>query len=52
MPIISVRDNGNNRWKRDKKTKKQRKQQGGKSYSERMRAKRFCCMFELGFLQV
>ena len=34
-----------------KKQKKQRKQQGGKSYSERMRAKRFCCMFELGFLQ-
>ena len=29
MPIISVRDNGNNRWKRNAKKKKKRKKQGG-----------------------
>ena len=32
MPIISVRDNKNNRWKRNikpKKTNKHRKEQGG-----------------------
>ena len=46
MEIIDERET------KKKTAKKQRKQQGGKSYSERMRAKRFCCMFELGFLQV
>ena len=53
MPI-SVRDNKNNRWKRKAKTKQRQKQQrgGGRSYSERMRAKWFCCAFKLGFLQL
>ena len=53
MPIISVRDNENNRWKRnaEKKTKTE-KNKGDKSYSERVRAKWFCCAFKLGFLQL
>ena len=29
MPIISVRDNENNRWSRNAKKKKERKEQGG-----------------------
>ena len=51
MLIISVRDNENNRWKR--KNKKNRKEQrSDASYSESVRAKWFCCMFKLGFLQL
>ena len=40
MPIISVRDNENNRWKRneEKKKLKTEKNKGGKSYSERVSA--------------
>ena len=34
------------------KTNKDRKEQGGKSYSERMRTKWFFCAFKLGFLQL
>ena len=30
MPIISVRDNGNNRWKRDKKKKQQKNKENNK----------------------
>ena len=57
MPVISVRDNENNRWKRNAKKQQQqqhkdREKQGGRSYSERVRAKRFCCVFKLGFLQL
>ena len=44
--IISVRDNGNNRWNRNAKKKKQKKKQkqrqknnGGRSCNERGRAK-------------
>ena len=56
MPIISVKDNKNNRWKRNaKKTKKQKKKQqqqkqnkGDQSYSERVRDK----WFYWGFLQL
>ena len=36
--------------KRRKKTKPE-KNKGDKSYSERVRAKWFCCAFKLGFLQ-
>ena len=61
MAIISVRDNENNRWKKNakktktnkqqqKQQKKPREEQGGKSYSERVSAKWFCCAFKLGFL--
>ena len=36
-----------------KQTNKDRKEQGGdRSYSERVRAKWFCCAFKLGFLQL
>ena len=54
MPIISVKDNKNNRWKRNAKTetknkqinkqKKQNKVDG--SYSERVRDKWFCWAFK------
>ena len=52
MPIISARDN--NRWKRNRKTKKLRQERtrGDRSYSQRVRAKWFCCAFRLGFLQL
>ena len=62
MPIISVRDNENNRWKRNakKKTKKTpknkqimtEKNKGDRSYSERVRAKWLPCAFKLGFHQL
>ena len=53
MPIISFRDNENNRWKKKKKKKtkiKKNKEDG--SYSERVRDKWFCCAFKLDFLQL
>ena len=46
MPIISVKDNENNRWKRN--AKKKNKADG--SYSERVRDKWFCWAFK--FLQL
>ena len=41
MPIISARDNENNRGRETKKQKKRKteKKKGDKSYSERMRVK-------------
>ena len=35
-----------------RKTNKDRKEKGSRSYSERVRAKGFCCAFKLGFLQL
>ena len=52
MVIISVRDNENNRWKRKTKNKNTKEQSGEASCSESWRAKRFCCAFKLGFLQL
>ena len=59
MSIISVRDNENRRWKSNtqknthKKTRtKAEKSKGDKTYSERVRAKLFCCAFKLGFSQL
>ena len=54
MPIINVRDNENNRWKRKakKQNKDRKKQRSGASYSESVRAKWFCCAFKLGFAQL
>ena len=68
MPIISLRDNENNRRKRNTKAKKQIKrktnkqtnnkkrnteeEKGDRSYSETVKAKWFCCTFKLGFLQL
>ena len=53
MAIISVRDNRNNRWKKNtkkQKTKKKKKNKGDGSYSERVRDKWFCWAFKSGFL--
>ena len=60
MLIISVRDNENNRWKgnennnsnNNNNNKKTEKARGDRSYSERVRAKLFCCVFKLGFVQL
>ena len=55
MLLISIRDNENSKWKRNAKKSKQKDKQrakGNKSYSEKMRAKWFCCAFKLGFLQL
>ena len=57
MPIISGRDDEGIRWKRNaKKTKnkqtKTEKNKRDRSCSERVRAKWFCCAFNLGFLQL
>ena len=50
MPIISVKGNKNNRWKRNAKTKK--KEQGDESYSERVKYRLFYWVFKLGFFQL
>ena len=60
MSVICVRDNTSNRWKRNAKKKSKTKQdtkkkkktkaeknKGYGSYSERVRAKWFCCAFKL-----
>ena len=53
MPIINVRDNENNRWKRNAKRKRAKaEKRGERSHSKRMRAKWFCCAFKLGFLHL
>ena len=53
MPIINVRDNEKNRWRRKAENKKNRKKQrSGASYSESVRAKWFCCAFKSGFVQI
>ena len=46
MPIISVKDNENNRWKRNEK-----KNKGDGSYSDGVRDEWLCWAFKLGFLQ-
>ena len=58
MPIISVRNNEDNRWKRNarkghkrqtkKKTENNKESEGIEAI---VRAKLFCCAFKLGFLQ-
>ena len=59
MPIISIRDNENNIWKRNttttikkQQTKAEKSKGRQKQESERVRAKWFCCAFKLGFLQL
>ena len=52
MPIISFRDNENNIWKRNIKKTKTEKNKGDGSYNETVRAKLFCFVFKLGFLQL
>ena len=52
MVIISVRDNENNRWKRNTKNKDRKEQRGDANFRESVRAKWFCCAFKLSFLQL
>ena len=55
MPMISLKDNKNNRWKRTAKTKqtnKKKQNKGDESYSERVRDKWFYWVVKLGFLQL
>ena len=52
MPIISVRDNENNRWKTKGKNKDKKKERGSASYGETVRAKWFCCAVKLDFVQL
>ena len=51
MPIINVRDNGNNRGERQK-NKDRKNQRSGAGYSESVGAKWFFCVFKLGFVQL
>ena len=56
MPITSVEimktiDEREIQKKLQQKQKKAEKSKGNRSYSERVRAKWFCCTFELRFLQ-
>ena len=57
MPIISVEimktidKREMQKTTKEKQTKTERNK-GNRSYSERVRAKWFCCLFKLGFLQV
>ena len=39
-------------WETQKKTKKTKQTKKERSYSRRVRAKRFCSTFKLGFLQL
>ena len=57
MPIISVEimkrtdEREMQKTTKEKQTKKERSK-GNRSYSERVRAKWFCCTFKLGFLKL
>ena len=56
MPMISVKDNKNNGWKRNAKTKKTaaatKTEQRGRSYSESVRDKYFFLALKLDFLEL
>ena len=52
MMPMSARGDENNRRKRNAKKAKTEKNKGDRSYSERVRAKWFCCAFKLGFIQL
>ena len=57
MPIISVEikktiDQRELQKTRTEKQAKKERSKGNRSYSERVRAKWFCCAFKLGFLQL
>ena len=54
MKIIDERKAQKKEKKNNKQTKKQRQKRtkGYRSYSEKVRAKRFCCTLKLGFLQL
>ena len=50
MKIIDEREM--QKSNKDKQTETEKRAMGDKSYSERVRAKGFCCAFKLGFLWV
>ena len=50
IKIVKDADN-NNKWKRKAKNKDRKEERGDTTYSETVRAKWFCCTFELGLLQ-
>ena len=50
IKIVKDADN-NNKWKRKAKNKDRKEERGDTTYSETVRAKWFCCTFELGHLQ-
>ena len=52
MLIINVRDNENNRWKRNAKEKRKKKNKEDGSYSEWVRDKSIRWAFKSGFLQL
>ena len=57
MPIISVEimktiDEREKQRTTKEKQRKTERSKGNRSYSERVRAKWFCCAFKLGFLQL
>ena len=52
MGIIDERETHTHTQKKTDKNKDRKEQQGGASYSERVRAKWFYCAFKLGFLQL
>ena len=45
MPIISAKDNENNRWKRKTKNKDRKEQRGDGNRSKSVRSKWCCCAF-------
>ena len=47
--LMKITDEGE---RQKKKTKTERHKKKGASYSEKVRAKWFCCVFKLGFLQL
>ena len=52
---MSDKNNENKRWKRKakkKKNKDRKEKEDREAFSERVRAKWFCCAFKLGFLQL
>ena len=51
MKIIDERE-ATKRKTKSKKTQRQKRTRGDRSYSESVRAKWFCCAFKLDFLQL
>ena len=51
MKIIDERETKKKKQKQKKQKQIQKRTRGDRSYSERVRAKRFSCALELGFLQ-
>ena len=50
LDLIKILDE--RKTKKNKNNKDRKERRGNRSFSERVRAKRFCCAFKLGFLQL